>query len=169
MAVRLTSEQAMKKNLNALLSSTTNFSSFKFINTRTKAKYICKIHQFAFDTFPSNFWNGHGCPKCGHERSHKARKKGYYLPIRKSNLQIISEFQNVHGKEKYDYSKVNYTKNNIKVEILCKLSKHGSFFQTPNKHLLGRGCPLCANEARNANVKRSLEEFVLTSNKIHNR
>ncbi len=42
----------------------------------------------------------------------------------------------------YDYSRVNYTGWAIKVEIVCK--KHGSFSQTPGKHLLGQGCPRCA-------------------------
>ena len=28
-----------------------------------------------------------------------------------------------------------------KVEIICK--KHGLFNQTPNTHLIGRGCPKC--------------------------
>jgi hypothetical protein len=168
MSTRLTDKEAMNKNLNAPFASTTDFSKFKFVNTRTKATYICKIHQFAFEMCPFNFWNGHGCSKCGQEKSDKSRKSGYTLPIRKTKTQIISEFQRIHGKEKYDYSKVNYTKNNIKVEIKCKNSKHKAFFQTPNKHLLGRGCPLCANETRNTDSKRSLEEFISASNKKHN-
>jgi len=34
---------------------------------------------------------------------------------------------------KFDYSKVNYIKNNIKVKIICP--KHEEFLQTPNCHL----------------------------------
>lgn len=168
MSIRLTDEEAMKKNIASPMSESTDFSFFKFVNTRTKAKYFCKNHQLSFYMLPSNFWNGHGCKKCGKEKTNKNKKKGYYLPIRKSNQQIISEFYKIHTKGKYDYSKVNYSKNNIKVEIKCNILRHGSFFQTPNKHLLGRGCPLCANETRNTNNKRPLEEFITISNKIHN-
>lgn len=43
----------------------------------------------------------------------------------------------------YDYSKVKYKATNIKVCIICK--EHGEFWQTPNKHLQGQGCPYCAD------------------------
>jgi len=167
MALKLTQETAMQKNMNSVYSETTDFSYFYFINTRTKAKYFCKTHQFLFEMTPSNFWSGHGCPKCGAYRSAYGPNKPYQMKIRKTNPQIISEFENVHGKGKYDYSKVNYSKNNTKVEIICKKTEHGSFYQTPNKHLLGRGCPLCANETRNDNNKRTLKEFINESNKVH--
>lgn len=45
----------------------------------------------------------------------------------------------------YDYSKVNYINQKVKVEILCK--KHGSFWQTPDSHKKGHGCPKCSRES----------------------
>lgn len=50
-----------------------------------------------------------------------------------------------HG-DRYDYSKCNYTSASSKVEIICL--KHGSFFQTPDNHTHGQGCPLCGKETR---------------------
>ena len=44
---------------------------------------------------------------------------------------------------RYDYSKVNYTGIWNKIEIIC--NEHGSFFQSPSKHLLGHGCPKCVS------------------------
>ena len=35
------------------------------------------------------------------------------------------------------------TSNRQKSEIICE--KHGSFLQSPNKHLSGNGCPKCKN------------------------
>lgn len=39
----------------------------------------------------------------------------------------------------YDYSQVDFKNTSTKVEIIC--SKHGSFWQTPTKHMDGAGCP----------------------------
>ena len=53
---------------------------------------------------------------------------------------IIKKFNNIHN-GKYDYSKVNYVKTTVKVDIICPI--HGEFKQTPQAHLKGQGCPLC--------------------------
>src|SRR5690606_33550628 len=45
----------------------------------------------------------------------------------------------------YDYSKVNYIKQKVKIEILCK--KHESFWQTPDSHKKGHGCRRCSRES----------------------
>ena len=36
---------------------------------------------------------------------------------------------------------VNYTGNKTPVHIKCK--KHGSFYQRPDAHIIGHGCPVC--------------------------
>ena len=56
---------------------------------------------------------------------------------------IISKFKEKHG-DKYDYSKVFYTKHDLKVIIICK--KHNEFEQSPKSHSSGRGCPDCGKE-----------------------
>ena len=57
-----------------------------------------------------------------------------------------------HG-DKYDYSKVEYINNRTKVCIIC--SEHGEFWQTPNKHLSGRGCSKCSGK-----YKKTTEDFI---------
>ena len=52
----------------------------------------------------------------------------------------------IHGVGRYDYSKVNYINNSIKVCIICH--NHDApfeFMQMPNAHLMGNGCPKCKN------------------------
>jgi protein-arginine kinase activator protein McsA len=49
----------------------------------------------------------------------------------------------VHG-DKYDYSNTEYKTMKNKLSIICP--SHGVFIQTPEKHLCGRGCPLCGIE-----------------------
>lgn len=59
---------------------------------------------------------------------------------RKTTEEFIQDAIKVHG-EKFDYSKVDYKNNYTKVCIICP--KHGEFFQKPNDHLCGKGCPKC--------------------------
>jgi len=56
--------------------------------------------------------------------------------------------RNVHG-NKYDYSNTQYSKNNNKVNIICK--EHGVFNQLATNHLSGQGCPLCGENAKKIN------------------
>jgi hypothetical protein len=45
-------------------------------------------------------------------------------------------------RDKYNYSKVNYTNNLTKITIICPI--HGEFIQTPNNHLnQSQGCSKC--------------------------
>lgn len=54
----------------------------------------------------------------------------------------IDKFRKIHG-HTYDYSKVHYKAWNVKVCIICH--EHGEFWQTPNHHLNGCGCPKCSH------------------------
>ena len=60
-------------------------------------------------------------------------RRNYY---RLTQDQFIERSQEIH-KDKYDYSKVKYKNTRTKVEIICPI--HGSFMQTPKRHLLGQG------------------------------
>lgn len=60
---------------------------------------------------------------------------------KKTRDEFIEDAKEKHG-DKYSYEKTEYVNNHTKVCITC--SKHGDFWQTPNSHLSGRGCPTCA-------------------------
>ena len=64
---------------------------------------------------------------------------------RKTTEQFVAEAKAIHG-DKYDYSKVEYINTNSNVCIICP--EHGIFWQTPNNHLCGSGCPSCYNSAK---------------------
>ena len=76
-----------------------------------------------------------------------------------TNEMLSRDFRLVHG-EKYDYSKVNLTRFDSKVCIICP--KHGEFWQTPSNHLKGKGCPMCA-----CNRKLTTEEFIRRAKEVH--
>jgi hypothetical protein len=81
--------------------------------------------------------------------------------IRRTTESFIVEANNIHGNE-YDYSRVEYTRIDQKVSILCK--KHGQFEQTPHTHLVYKsGCPDCAQDRNGDNT----EIFISKAKVIH--
>ncbi len=112
-----------------------DYSLMEYINGTTHIDIICPIHG-VFNQQPRKHKSGQGCPKCSDSKFKDTMCVKY-------KSEIIDKFISAHGKE-YDYSKVNYKTSKNKVEIIC--SKHGSFWQTPNRHLSGTRCPKCVNE-----------------------
>lgn len=108
-----------------------DYSQSEYVDMNTKVKIICPIHGEFFQT-PYVHLNGSDCPKCSH----------ISLGIeRRSNKEIfIDRAKEIHG-DKYDYSSVNYITAKHKVLIKCPI--HGDFWQTPDKHIQGNGCPKC--------------------------
>ncbi len=78
--------------------------------------------------------------------------------------EFIEKSKIVHG-DKYDYSKVNYTVAKSKVIIRCFI--HGNFLQSPDKHLLGRGCNICGMKKRNDKLRKPQTQFLNDAAKIH--
>ena len=59
--------------------------------------------------------------------------------------EFIRRAKDIHG-NKYDYSKSVYVNAVTKVCVICP--EHGEFWQLPNNHLKGCGCPKCSNNDR---------------------
>lgn len=78
---------------------------------------------------------------------------------------FLQKSKKIHG-NKYDYSNVlNVSGVKDKLKIICNI--HGVFDQTAEKHLLGRGCQLCANEKRKRTcLKKYGVENVFQNKKI---
>jgi hypothetical protein len=77
---------------------------------------------------------------------------------------FIGKARKIHG-EKYFYEKVEYRDSQTKVIITCP--EHGGFPQTPNSHIMGKGCPKCAPKAISAAVRMTNEEFVAKAKEKH--
>lgn len=94
---------------------------------------ICPKHGGFWQNAHSHL-RGCDCPRCGYENVSKKKTK--------STEQFIQDAKRVHG-DTYDYSETVYESAIKKVAIRCK--KHNRiFWQKPNTHLTGSGCPLCA-------------------------
>lgn len=72
---------------------------------------------------------------------------------------FIEKARAKHG-DRYDYSKVVYTRSKDKVVITCK--EHGEFEQRPDNHLAGRNCALCAGTHN-----YSTTEWIYEAKRVH--
>ena len=78
--------------------------------------------------------------------------------------EFIERAKAVHG-DKYDYSKVKYIDAKTKIHIICP--KHGEFWQSPPKHLLGQGCKECGKDKISKAVSLTTEEFIERAKTVH--
>ena len=78
--------------------------------------------------------------------------------------EFIQKAKAVHG-DKYDYSKVEYVNSKTKVCIICP--EHGEFLQTPEKHLIGRGCPACSRVTLARRFSMGQDKFIQRANEVH--
>jgi very-short-patch-repair endonuclease len=93
---------------------------------------ICPQHGSFFPTPQNHLNSGTGCPECGKEIAREKR----VLPIE----EFILRSSKLHD-EKYDYSKVAYTKLHDFITVICP--EHGEFEQIAYDHLAGHGCSKC--------------------------
>lgn len=112
-----------------------DFSLTKYSKMKNKVKVICSKHG-EFEQYALALYRGVGCPKCANKSI--------------TNEEFIEKARKIHG-DKYDYSEVKYDKSHKNVCIICP--EHGEFWQTPNNHLNGKGCPIC-NESHLENEVR---------------
>jgi hypothetical protein len=137
-----------------------DYSKVTFKYTRDKIRLKCEKHGWFFIAV-DHFLNGKGCQQCSIQESKIKRSLS------------LKEFKNKAREKhnnKYDYSFVEYKNFQTKIKIKCK--KHGFFEQTPNNHIAGNGCPLCANEEKSRTctlkgVPLSLQEFIERAEKKH--
>ena len=120
--------------------NTYDYSKVVYSGAKQKVEIICREHG-VFPQTPDSHLRGAGCPKCQGNKQ-------------KDTKQCAEDFKKVHG-DTYDYSKVEYNTAKEKVEIVCK--EHGSFFQRPNDHLNGKGCPQCQDTKKD--TKQCVEDF----------
>ena len=84
----------------------------------------------------------------------------------KTNI-FIEKAIGIHG-EQYDYLKSEYKNVDSKLEIICKIPEHGTFFQTPYKHLNRKqGCPICGIEKSKIKRIKPFSKFKTQAIKIH--
>lgn len=132
-----------------------DYSKVDYKRSNQKVCIICPEHGEFWQT-PNWHLNGNGCPECGKIISSTCRLL--------SKEEFINRSIKVHG-EKYDYSKVDYINSNTKVCIICP--EHGVFWQTPQSHMNGQGCPDCGKIKASNSHKKTTKEFIEDARKVH--
>lgn len=113
----------------------------------------CELHG-EFRQRPSIHKRGAGCPACG------ALEKR-----RRSSLEeFVAKAEVVHG-DTYDYSQADFINNATAIMILC--GRHGAFNQRPQVHLLGHGCPACADERQSLSRLLDTPTFISKAKAVH--
>jgi very-short-patch-repair endonuclease len=102
----------------------------------------CTIHG-DFSQIASKHLNGAGCSKCNGGMTY--------------NKEFFIEKANEVHVNKYDYSKVTYTKGTEEVIIICPV--HGQFKQKPEYHLSGNGCHKCRSSKAERKIIKKLKSY----------
>lgn len=147
-----TLEEALNKAKNLEWCKDYDFSSIKeWKGVKEYYTFRCKKHNEYFEQTFDVIFNAkyNGCQSCK-----KERREENFVPFHTS-LSFAERAKEVHG-DRYGYDKVDYVKYNRKVCITCPI--HGDFWQTPNSHLRGTGCPKCKNSVLETNVRILLEK-----------
>lgn len=126
-----------------------DYSQVVYTTNSAKVIIICPQHGI-FTQIPASHLSGRGCPKCAANINSKK--------LSATREEFVKKAIETHG-AKYDYSQVVYRGNKNRVEIICK--KHGPFYQTPNVHLLGHGCPNCVSSRGENCVQKFLEHSTI--------
>lgn len=121
-----------------------DYSQAVFKGERDKITVTCLKHTWSVLT--KSLIEGHGCPICGRENIKNKQSMGI--------KEFVKRAREVHN-NKYDYSKVEYVNSRTKVCISCV--QHGDFYQTPNNHLRGQGCPKCREYKGEAQISEFLK------------
>ena len=120
-----------------------DYSRIDYVNTKTKLIVIDNNYGTTHLITPESLMNG---VKCSIKNT-----------LDKSQY-VIKRFIAVHG-DLYDYSKVEYFTEVVKVKIICSI--HGEFEQVAKSHISGSGCPKCKGKGF------SKDEIIQQLNKIH--
>lgn len=132
-----------------------DYSQVEYKDAHTKVVIVCSEHG-AFNQTPTNHFSGNGCPTCGDQQCSEA--------LRSNTDQFIAKAQAIHG-DRYEYSMVDYKRNNIRVVIICP--DHGPFEQMPSEHLVGSGCNECGVLATAEARRKTTKEFIAEAKKVH--
>lgn len=137
-------------------------SKVNYTSNKKEITVICPTHG-EFSTTPMRFLKSeYGCPKCGSKAGGMIRA----INSRKTTEEFKTDAIRING-NKYDYSKTDleHKREDGKVCIICP--KHGEFWQTPQNHLQGDGCPKCGLEKRSISQIKTKETFIAEAKKIH--
>ena len=125
-----------------------DFSESVYAGMNQKVTFQCPTHGLV-QSDAKILMNGAICQQCAFEA-----RKG---KLRMTQKQMLDRFTNVHG-DTYNYDAAKYAGQQTPISIGC--AEHGAFWQRPEYHWGGSGCPTCFEEHGRGGAQRdTLESF----------
>ena len=134
MSRRLTTEIFIARS-RAIHGDYYDYSKVVYVNHNTEVCIICPVHGDFLQLPYSHMTVGNGCKQCANIKRGKVLTQDFET--------YKEEVNRIHNNF-YDYSKSVFVKGTVPMEIVCPI--HGSFWQTPNAHKVGKGCKSCGHE-----------------------
>jgi hypothetical protein len=144
---RLSKEEFIRKS-QEIHGNRYDYSQVNYTRNCIRVKICCSLHGVFYQA-PVCHLAGQGCPICG-----TITKS---VKLIKSFESFVQDAIKIHG-DNYIYEKFSYVNSKVKTLIKCK--KHGTFWQSPNSHLHGQGCPKCHKQVSKWELE--LLEYVKT-------
>lgn len=129
-----------------------DYSNLDYHKLNEKGIIICKDHGEFSQNLLIHLHAARGCPECG--GSVKRTRETFEIAARK-----------IHG-DKYDYSKVLYKNNKIKVTLTCRACVK-DFEIRPDAHMNGKGCSICGYKVAAKKRSDSPDKFISDARRIH--
>ncbi len=123
-----------------------DYTKVKYVTSKDEVKIKCNTCNSFFLQRASTHLKGGGCGNC--------LVKEPWSRIKPTTITFIYKAKKKHGALKFNYELVNYVDSKCKVTIICNKCS-SSFNTTPNNHLKGYGCPICAKTK-----KLTTKEFI---------
>lgn len=147
------------ENINTwLLLNTSNIKAIGYVGSKIECR--CPIHGKFLSTWSKiSVLKGYGCVKCGFDILSNNRKKDF--------SEVVTDFKKIHGnKYLYDMAYDIYENSSKKIPIIC--IDHGVFYQTPNNHNRGSGCPICGTKLSSMSLLLEKENVIFDMQEKHN-
>ena len=132
-----------------------SYDYVEYKGNKTHVKIVCPIHGEFWQT-PDRHLHTSGCKKCAAEKRGMNKRLKFEDFISKSN---------VKHKWKYKYIEDTFVKGDIETKIICPI--HGEFWQTPDSHMRGHGCPKCKGDKLAKLRKEECVDFIEKSKIVH--
>lgn len=157
MGKKLTQQEVIKQ-LQKIHNNKYDYSLVEYKNDSEKIKIICKEHGVFEQQVACHKRQKQGCPKCGRIQIGKKQQI--------TREQFIDKIEKIFGKNKFDYSKLEYKGAHIDISLICK-NCNNIESKPPTVWYKGYGCLKC--QIRRPNPKLiTKEQFLEKVIKIHN-
>jgi hypothetical protein len=159
MAKRLTTQEVIER-FKSIHGNTYDYSLVNYQGDSKKVKIICRYHGI-FEQQPAcHGRQKQGCPECSREKVNNIIKTRLI-----GNDKFIERIEKIFGKDKFDYSKLDYQGAHKDVTLICKDCGNIET-KDPRSFYCGYGCLKCRPKKRNPK-QVTKKQFIERAKKIH--